>query len=138
MSPRGRCLIDTCSDVSIARRDVLVDIYHAGPEHKVVVGHLGGETLLRNAEIFELERSGGTAPVVLTGVYVVEPNMLPASVIALADIAALGISLDHVLLSPGFPWEQAVPSTLLARIKCAFRRCFGLGPPPDRQSPPRR
>jgi hypothetical protein len=107
----------------------------------VVVGHLGGETLLRNAGTFEPERSGGTAPVILTGVYVVEPNVLPAGVIALlgvADIAALGISLDHVLLSPGCPWEQAVPSTLLARIERAFRRCFGLGPPPDRQSPPRR
>ncbi len=77
----------------------------------------------------------------LTNVYVVEPDMLPAGVIALlgvADIAALRISLDHVLLSPGCPWEQAVPLTFFGRIRRAFRRCFGLSPPPERPIPPRR
>ena len=141
MSPCGRCLVDTCSDVSIARRDVLAGVRHNGPEHAVVVGHLGGETILQDAGTFELDRSDGAAPVELTDVYVVEPDMLPAGVIALlgvADVAALGISIDHVLSSPGCPWEQALPSTLFARIKRAFRRCFGFGPPPERQNPPRR
>ena len=141
MSSRGRCLVDTCSDVSIARRDVLTGVRHVGPDHTVVVGHLGGETHLQDVGAFELGRSDGVAPVVLTEVYVVEPDMLPAGVIALlgvADVAALGISLDHILSSPGCPWEQALPSTLFARIRRAFRRCFGLGSPPERRTPPRR
>jgi hypothetical protein len=96
------------SDVSIARRDVLANVYYAGPDQAIVVGHLGGETLLRNAGTFELGRSEGTPPVVLPNVYVVEPDMLPAGVVALlglADITALGISLDHVLLFPGCHWS---------------------------------
>ncbi len=68
MSPRGRCLVDTCSDVSIARRDVLTGVHYAGPDQNILVGHLGGETLLRNAGTFELGRSDGAAPVMLTNV----------------------------------------------------------------------
>jgi hypothetical protein len=103
-----------------------------------LVGHLGGETLLRNAGTFELGRSDGAAPVMLSNVYVVEPGMLPAGVIALlgvADIAALRISLDHVLSSPGCPREEAVPLTFFRRMRRAFRRCFGLSPPSERPIP---
>ncbi len=141
MSPRGRCLVDTCSDVSIARRDVLAGVHYTGPDRDVLVGHLGGETLLRNAGTFELGQSDGAAPVMLTDVYVVEPDMLPAGVIALlgvADITALRISLDYVLLCPGCPWEQAVSLTFFGKIRRAFRRCFGLSPSPAHQIPPRR
>jgi hypothetical protein len=52
--PTGRCLIDTCSDVSLARHDVLTNVrFVAEP---VVVGHLGGETLLRQAGSLQLDR----------------------------------------------------------------------------------
>ncbi len=116
MSPLGRCLIDTCSDVSVARRDV-------------PIGTL------------ELGRSDRTPPVHISDVYVVEPEMLPAGVVALlgvADIQALGISLDAVLSSPGCSWEEAVRSSLAQRVRRGFRRCFGFGPPPERRVPLRR
>jgi hypothetical protein len=45
MCPLGRCLVDTCSDVSVARRDVLSAVHYTGPHNDVLVGHLGGETL---------------------------------------------------------------------------------------------
>jgi hypothetical protein len=47
--PTERCLVDTCSDVSLARNDVLTNVrFVADP---VVVGYLGGETLLRTSRI---------------------------------------------------------------------------------------
>jgi hypothetical protein len=138
MSPLGRCLLDTCSDVSIARRDVLQAISPASPDQSVLVGHLGGDTLLRLHGMFQLGRSDWSPPVILSNVYVVDPGTLPAGVVALlgvADIQALGISLDAVLASPGRPWEDAVRSTFVQRVRRAFRRCFGLGPAPDYRPP---
>jgi hypothetical protein len=44
LTPVGRCLIDSCSDVSIARRDVLTDV--CTTRFPAVLGHLGGETFL--------------------------------------------------------------------------------------------
>ncbi len=134
MSPLGRCLVDTCSDVSVARRDVLSGVHYTGPDHDVLVGHLGGETLLRNAGTLELGRSDGMRPVRLTGVYVVEPDMLPAGVVALfgvADIRALGLSLDAVMANPGRPWEQSVELSWFGRIWRFFRRSWRQAPPPE-------
>jgi hypothetical protein len=136
MSPLGRCLIDTCSDVSVARRDVLQGVSRVRPEQSVLVGHLGGDTLLRELGIFQLGRFDGSPPVTLSNVFVVDSDALPAGVIALlgvADIQALNISLDAVAASPGRPWEDAVHSTFAQRVKRAFRRCFGLGPATDRR-----
>jgi hypothetical protein len=130
MSPLGRCLVDTCSDVTVARRDVLAGVHYTGPYGDVLVGHLRGETLLRNAGSLELGRSDGMRPVILTEVYVVEPEMLPAGVVALfgvADIRALGLSLiDAVLAHPGRPWEQSVRLSWLGR----FRALFGMNRSP--------
>ncbi len=77
-----------------------------------MVGHLGGDSRLEEAGTLELGRMEGAPPVLLTSVYLVEPEMLPAGVAALlgvADIRALGISLDNVLAHPDRHWEHAVP-----------------------------
>ncbi len=77
----GRCLIDTCSDVSVSRRDVLYDVHRVlGP---VVVGHMGGESLLYEAGSLQLEGADGSPPVILSDVFVVQPETLPASIVAL-------------------------------------------------------
>jgi hypothetical protein len=55
--------------------------------------------------------------------------MLPAGVVGLfgvADIAALGISLDAVMAHPGRPWEQSVPLSLFTRMRNSVRRFFGF------------
>ncbi len=44
VSSFGSCLVDTCSDVSVARRNVLADLHYVCDA--VLVGHTGGETLL--------------------------------------------------------------------------------------------
>ncbi len=136
MCPLGRCLVDTCSDVSVARRDVLSAVHYAGPHNDVLVGHLGGETLLRDAGTLELGRFDGLRPVMLTEVYVVEPDMLPAGVVALfgvSDIRTLGLSLDDVMANPGRPWEQSVKLSWLGRVRRFFRRGWRLTPPPEAQ-----
>jgi hypothetical protein len=123
----GLCLVDTCSDVSVARRDVLSQTHIV--RHGVMVGHLGGETLLQEAGTLELTRALGQSPIALTEVFVVEPDMLPAGVVGLfgvADIAALGVSLDAVMANPGRPWEQSVPLSRFTRIRNSFRRFFGF------------
>ena len=94
-----------------------------------MVGHLGGETLLQEAGTLELTRALGQSPIALTEVFVVEPDMLPAGVVGLfgvADIAALGVSLDAVMANPGRPWEQSVPLSRFTRIRNSFRRFFGF------------
>jgi hypothetical protein len=75
---------------TVARRDVLIDPYRV--RDAVVVGHLGGDSRLEEAGTLELGRTAGAPPVLLTNVYLVEPEMLPAGVVALlgvADIRAL-------------------------------------------------
>jgi hypothetical protein len=47
-SPLGRCLLDTCSDVTIARMDVMQDLRLVPP---IVIGHMGGETSLNREEV---------------------------------------------------------------------------------------
>ncbi len=97
----GLCLVDTCSDVSVARRDVFSPAHYV--RNCVMVEHMGGETLLQEAGTLELARSFGLPPIALPEVFVVEPDMLPAGVVGLfgvEDIAALGISLDAVMAHP--------------------------------------
>ncbi len=125
--PLGLCLVDTCSDVSVARRDVLSEVFRV--RDAVSVGHMGGETLLCETGTLQIDSSTGGPSVVLPGVFVVEPDMLPAGAVALfgvADLRPLGISLDAVMARPGRPWERAVPLTIFGRVRCAFRRCFGI------------
>jgi hypothetical protein len=101
MNPLGRCLIDTCSDVSVARRDVLVDPHFF--DEPVIVGHLGGKTTLLEAGTLGFERSDGSGTITLAGVCIVEPNMLPAGIVALlgvGDIQRLGMSLDTIMAVP--------------------------------------
>jgi hypothetical protein len=93
LCPSGRCLVDTCSDVSVARCYVLVGIHYV--QHLVLVGHMGGETLLREAGTLELRSFSGAASTFLYDVHVVEPSMLPAGIVALfgvADIQSLNLS----------------------------------------------
>ncbi len=140
--PLGLCLVDTCSDVSVARQDVLSEGFRVWDA--VSVGHMGGETLLCETGTLRIDRSTGGPSVVLPGVFVVEPAMLPAGVVALfgvADLRTLGISLDAVMARPGRPWERTVPLTIFGRIRRAFRRCCGVGASPSaarNASPPER
>ncbi len=71
----GLCLIDTCSDVSMARRDVLTAIGMS--ETAVVIAHLGGETSLQEIGTFTLEAELA----VLCNVFAVNTEELPAGVI---------------------------------------------------------
>jgi hypothetical protein len=57
--PAGLCLIDTCSDVSLARRDVLSRLHAA--EASVIIGHMGGETNLSEVGTFVLEGDASVA-----------------------------------------------------------------------------
>ena len=132
----GRCLLDTCSDVSIARRDVLSRVrFVLDP---VTVDHMGGMTELREAGVFELARRDGGTPITLRGVYVVEPETLPAGVVALlgvADIRALGISLDAVMAAPDSHWERAVRTPWYSRLIQSFRRCCSFWYRQERRGP---
>jgi hypothetical protein len=88
-----RCLIDACSGVSAARRGALLNVRRM--RDRVVIGHTGGESLLYEAGSLQLEGAEGTPPVILSGVFVVEPETLPACIVSLmgvADIQTLGIT----------------------------------------------
>jgi hypothetical protein len=137
MSPLGRCLIDTCSDVSVARRYVLADPHLS--DEPIIVGHMGGETTLFEAGTLEFERSDGAGTITLTGLCIVEPDMLPAGIVALlgvGDIQRLGMSLDAIMASPDCFWEQSVPVSFVGRLRKAFQQCFGWCRP-ARLQPPR-
>jgi hypothetical protein len=79
----GLCLIDTCSDVSMARRDVLTSVLRG--ETAVVIAHLGGETSLQEVGTLTLEADSA----VLCNVFAVEAEDLPAGVVALIGVAIL-------------------------------------------------
>ena len=66
----GLCLIDSCSDVTLARRDVLVAV--SPRETSVAIAHLGGETILRKVGTITLESEEGREPVILGNVFAVE------------------------------------------------------------------
>jgi hypothetical protein len=102
VSSAGLCLIDSGSDVTLARRDVLLDISPA--ETAVGIAHLGGETSLRDVSAFTLESEEGRRPIILANVFAVEAVDLPAGVVALigvADVLRLGLSLDRIAAHPG-------------------------------------
>ncbi len=74
-SPQGRCLVDTCSDITLARLDVMVNVRVVEPE---TVNHLGGETRLRRAGDFTLGGSNPNSTVDLIRIFGVEHHELPA------------------------------------------------------------
>jgi hypothetical protein len=49
----GLCLVDTCSDVSLARRGVLLSVQSV--PIPIVIAHLGGENCLHEADCFTLD-----------------------------------------------------------------------------------
>ncbi len=107
-SAQGRCLVDTCSDVTVARLDVLVRVRLVQP---VVVNHLGGETTLNRAGDLTLGGRASSATAELSEVLGVEHNELPAGIIALlgmGEVRRLGMSLDFIASNPGCSWELAV------------------------------
>ncbi len=129
--PNGRCLVDTCSDVSLARRDILTNVRVVADP--VVVGHLGGESLLRQAGAFRLDRMDGGNGIVLNDVFSIDPELLPAGVILLigvGDIMRLNISLDAVLAHPDRPWEQAIVGGVFAGFFRLIRSLCSRARPP--------
>ncbi len=117
--------MDTCSDVSVARREVLVGIHYV--QHPVLVEHMGGETLLREAGALELRSFSGAASTFLYDVRVVEPSMLPAGIVALfgvADIQSLNLSLDAIMANADRSWESSVRRSWFGRMADAARRCI--------------
>ncbi len=136
LCPFGRCLIDTCSDVSVARRDVITGIHNV--EHPVLVEHWGGETCLQEAGTLEMRSFSGAAPTFLHDVHVIAPEMLPAGVVALlgvADIRALNLSLDAILDNPDCPsgrlsdWCNPPPCPSARRTPAPKRRGRIVPPP---------
>jgi hypothetical protein len=103
----GLCLVDTCSDVSLARRDVLHALQRV--DDPVVISHLGGESCFDEIGSFVLE-SDRVSPVTLPRVFAVDESSLPAGVVALlgmADIHFLGLSLDAIAAQPGCHRDHA-------------------------------
>jgi hypothetical protein len=107
MTPLGLCLVDSCSDVTLARRDVLSSLHLVASP--VVIAHLGGDTILREAGSLTLGVPG--AGTTLHDVLAVDVMDLPAGVVALigvADVRLLGISLDAILARPGCDLAEAI------------------------------
>jgi hypothetical protein len=134
----GLCLIDTCSDVSLARRDVLHSLQRV--DDPVVISHLGGESCFGEVGSFVLE-GDRRPPVTLFRVFAVDGSSLPAGVVALlgvADIQLLGLSLDAIAEKPGCHWEKARLSRGFARpltdcwnwLTSCCRRRHALAEPP--------
>jgi hypothetical protein len=139
-SPQGRCLVDTCPDITLARLDVMVNVRVVDP---VTVGHLGGETRLRRAWDFTLGGSTPNSNVDLVRIFGVEHYELPAGVIALlgmGEVRRLGLSLDYIRDHPGCYWDAAIrfPSYVV-KAGCWRRlwlRCFGRPSQVVRESVP--
>jgi hypothetical protein len=102
-SSLGLCIVDSCSNVTLARRNVLSHL-HLVPL-PVVIAHLGGETILREAGSLQLGVPGEDASqITLHDVLAVWIQDLPAGVVALigvADVRRFGLSLDVILANPG-------------------------------------
>jgi hypothetical protein len=113
------CLIDTCSDVSMARRDVLTAIGMG--ETAVVIAHLGGETSLQEIGTFTLEAELA----VLCNVFAVNTEELPArrvvALIGVSDVRRLGLSLDRIAARPACSLEEARALSVTGRLLAGFR-----------------
>jgi hypothetical protein len=112
----GMCLIDTCSDVTLARRDVLTSIRRA--ETAVVIAHWGGGTSLQDVGSFDME-PGRIESVTLCNVFAVDAGDLSAGVVALigvSDVLHLGLSLDRIVARPGCSLEEARPLGVTGRM----------------------
>ncbi len=109
-TPIGMCIVDSCSDVTLARRDVLSRLHVA--DVLVVIIHLGGETILREARSLALGVPGvDKSPLTLHDVLAVDVQDLPAGVVALiglADVRLLGLSLDAILACPGRDLSEVI------------------------------
>jgi hypothetical protein len=127
MTPAGRCLVDSCSDITLARRDVFLEQIQF-VESPAIVAHLGGETTLHEVGTFIIHLPGrGTSPLVLRDVYAVEANHLPAGVVALlgvADVRGLGLSLDSIMNAPGCDLARARPRGIFRRMWDYLSTCF--------------
>ncbi len=124
--PSGWCLVDTCSDISLARRDALSNLSSC----RETVEHLGGETMFEQSGVFSLDGpDSGPFSVTLSGVFAVEPDHLPEGFVALlrvSDLRGLSISLDFVMANPGCDWRSAC---IVTSLESVFRT-LGLGRPP--------
>jgi hypothetical protein len=112
----GMCLIDTCSDVTLAWRDVLRSIQRA--ETAVVIAHLGGETNLQDFGSLDLE-PGRNGTVTICNAFAVEAGDLPAGVVALigvSDVLHLGLSLDRIAEHPSYSLQEARPLGVMGRL----------------------
>jgi hypothetical protein len=114
--PSGRCLVDTCSDVSLAKRDALSNKEAA----HVSIEHLGGETVLEESGVFSMDGPlAGPYAVCLSNVMAVDADQLPDGFIALIglpDARCLALSLDYIMAHPGCDWRLARPTTCLERM----------------------
>ncbi len=113
MCSAGLCLVDTCSDVTMARRDVLTSLELG--ETAVAIAHLGGETRLQEVGTLTLEVDSA----VLDNVFAVNPEDLPAGVVALlgvSDVRRLGMSLDRIAARPECSLQDARPLSGARRL----------------------
>ncbi len=108
--PASWCLIDSCSDVSLARRVMMFNVTRA--REVVLVSHLGGKTALDEFGTFSLIGGPGQSGAVsLNGVFAIDGAELPEGVVALigvADVSVMGLSLDFILANPGCEWTSAL------------------------------
>ncbi len=115
--------MDTCSDISLARRDALGNLSSC----RETVEHLGGETMFEQSGVFSLDGpDSGPFSVTLSGVFAVEPGHLPEGFVALlgvSDLRSLSISLDFVMANPGCDWRSAY---IVTSLESVFRT-LGLG-----------
>ncbi len=128
--PAGRCVVDTCSDISLARRDALRSLVPC----RETVEHLGGETLLSHSGVFSLDGSEYSGPfsVSLSGVFAVEDDHFPGGFVALlgvCDLRSLSISLDYVMANPGCDWRSACVVASLESVFGTLALGRPLAPP---------
>jgi hypothetical protein len=123
--PSGRCLVDTCSDVSLAKRDALSN----KAATQVSIEHLGGEIILEESGVFSMDGPlAGPYAVCLSNVMAVDANQLPdgfVALIELPDVGCLALSLDYIMAHPACDWRLARPTTCFERVL----RFFGMRRP---------
>jgi hypothetical protein len=106
---------DTCSDVSLAKRDALSNKAAA----YVSMEHLGGETVLEESGVFSMDGPlAGPYAVCLSNVMAVDADQLPdgfVALIGLPDVSCLDLSLDYIRAHPGCDWRAASEQPALSR-----------------------